>query len=68
MAQEIAELNQLDFHNIQMVLLNNWLSFSSQESNDTLEATFYNDLDVTISNNDSEFQINNNSVERYEFC
>lgn len=61
-AQEVAELHQLDFHLLQIGLLQKWLSFSVNDSSGNLDETFYSDLNVTVSNIETE--ICNDSVER----
>lgn len=63
-AQEIAALHQLDFHMIQIELLQKWLSFSVNDSCEGLDETFYHDLNITITNIETEFEISNESVER----
>lgn len=60
--QEIADLHQLDFHELQIGLLQKWLSFSTNDSSGGLDETFYSDLNVTVSNIETE--ISNDSVER----
>lgn len=47
MAAEIADLYQIDLHSIQIDLLKKWLSLTTQEPNDTLDETIYNNLNVS---------------------
>lgn len=63
-AEEIAELHELDFDQIQLSLLKNWLSFAIEEEDNPLDQTFYDDLNSTISTANGEFQMNDTMVER----
>ncbi|KAL5278300.1 KNTC1 family protein [Megaselia abdita] len=46
---EIAALRNLDFEEIQLSLLKKWLVFSNESHNETLEETFYEDIDANQS-------------------
>lgn len=64
-SKEIAELHGLEFHGIQLDLLKDWLSFSTLDSNQTLEETFYNDtLNASVMKVDDDGEIDNESVAR----
>lgn len=63
-SKEIADLHGLKFHEIQLDLLKKWLSFSTLDTNETLEETFYNDLNASVVKIEDEVEINNDSVAR----
>lgn len=63
-SKEIAELHGLDINEIQLNLLKKWLSFSTFDSNETLEETFYNDLNASVVKIEDEGDIDHESVAR----
>lgn len=63
-SQEIAELHGLNFHEIQLDLLKRWLSFATHDANETLEETFYNDLNGSVVKVEDEDQLHTESVAR----
>lgn len=63
-SREIAELHGLNINEIQLDLLKKWLSFSSLDTNETLEETFYNDLNASVVKIEDETEIDNESVTR----
>lgn len=62
--KEVAELHGLNFYEIQMDLLKKWLSFTTLDTNETLEETFYNDLNASVVKIEDDVEIDNESVAR----
>lgn len=48
MAEEISELHTLNLREIQISLLEKWLSDSSESHTDNMDETFYEDLNTTV--------------------
>lgn len=65
MCSEIAALRSLDFEEIQLGLLKKWLVFTNESHNETLEETFYEDIDTNQSFGNDES--NRNYVIRAQY-
>lgn len=47
-AEEIANLHALNLREIQIIMLEKWLSDSSEGQTESMDETFYEDLNTTI--------------------
>lgn len=51
-AEEIANLHGINFTELQVAMLQKWLSFCSENNPNGLEDTFYEDLNITMPEDD----------------